>query len=198
MAEELFPLLEPVLAASSLELIDVEVRSGVVLVTVDREGGVDLEALTQANRAVSSILDEHDPIPGHYTLEVSSPGVERTLRTPAHFARAVGEKVTVKTRPQVPGDRRLTGTLVASDDDGLVLRIEDDSAGDRRLGYSDIDRARTVFEWGPAPRPGGGAGNTAKAQNTVAKAKNTAAKAKNSPKYKAAGSTQNRKQVTTP
>jgi ribosome maturation factor RimP len=198
MAEELFPLLEPVLAASSLELIDVEVRSGVVLVTVDREGGVDLEALTQANRAVSSILDEHDPIPGHYTLEVSSPGVERTLRTPAHFARAVGDKVTVKTRPQVPGDRRLTGTLVASDDDGLVLRIEDDSAGDRRLGYSDIDRARTVFEWGPAPRPGGGAGNTAKAQNTVAKAKNTAAKAKNSPKYKAAGSTQNRKQVTTP
>jgi ribosome maturation factor RimP len=187
MAEELFPLLEPVLAASSLELIDVEVRSGVVLVTVDREGGVDLEALTQANRAVSGILDEHDPIPGHYTLEVSSPGVERTLRTPAHFARAVGEKVTVKTRPQVPGDRRLTGTLVASDDDGLVLRIEDDPAGDRRLGYSDIDRARTVFEWGPAPRPGGGAGNTAKV-----------AKAKNSPKYKAAGSTQNRKQVTTP
>ncbi len=198
MAEELFPLLEPVLAASSLELIDVEVRSGVVLVTVDREGGVDLEALTQANRAVSSILDEHDPIPGHYTLEVSSPGVERTLRTPAHFARAVGEKVTVKTRPHVPGDRRLTGTLVASDDDGLVLRIEDDPAGDRRLGYSDIDRARTVFEWGPAPRPGGGAGNTAKAKNKAAKAKNTAAKAKNSPKYKAAGSTQNRKQVTTP
>jgi ribosome maturation factor RimP len=194
MAEELFPLLEPVLAASSLELIDVEVRSGVVLVTVDRPGGVDLEALTQANRAVSSILDEHDPIPGHYTLEVSSPGVERTLRTPAHFARAVGEKVTVKTRPQVPGDRRLTGTLVASDDDGLVLRIEDDPAGDRRLGYSDIDRARTVFEWGPAPRPTGGAGNTA----TTAKAKNTSAKAKNSPKDKAAGSTQNRKQVTTP
>jgi ribosome maturation factor RimP len=116
--------------------------------------------------------------------------VERTLRTPAHFARAVGEKVTVKTRPQVPGDRRLTGTLVASDDDGLVLRIEDDPAGDRRLGYSDIDRARTVFEWGPAPRPTGGAGNTAKAAK--------AAKAKNSPKYKAAGSTQNRKQVTTP
>jgi ribosome maturation factor RimP len=186
MAEELFPLLEPVLAASSLELIDVELRSGVVLVTVDREGGVDLEALTQANRVVSSLLDEHDPFPGHYTLEVSSPGVERTLRTPAHFARAVGEKVTVKTRPQIPGDRRLTGTLVASDDDGLVLRIEGES-NDRRLGYSDIDRARTVFEWGPAPRPTGGANKAAKAAN-----------AKNSPKNKAAGSTQKRKQVTTP
>jgi ribosome maturation factor RimP len=191
MADELFPLLEPVLAASSLELIDVELRSGVVLVTVDREGGVDLEALTQANRVVSSLLDEHDPFPGHYTLEVSSPGVERTLRTPAHFARAIGEKVTVKTRPQVPGDRRLTGTLMASDDDGLVLRIEGETE-DRRLGYSDIDRARTVFEWGPAPRPTGGANKADKAANAQA------AKAKNSPKNKAAGSTQKRKQVTTP
>ena len=186
MAEELFALLVPVLADSALELIDVEVRSGVVLVTVDREGGVDLDALTQANRAVSTLLDEHDPLPGHYTLEVSSPGVERTLRTPAHFARAIGEKVSVKTRPQVEGDRRLTGTLVASDDEGLVLRVEDDPTGDRRLGYTDIDRARTVFEWGPAPRPTGGAKNTPKA------------KAKNSPKHKAAGSTQKRKQVTTP
>ncbi|HXA33445.1 MAG TPA: ribosome maturation factor RimP [Acidimicrobiales bacterium] len=193
MAEELFPLLEPVLADSSLELIDVELRSGVVLVTVDREGGVDLEALTQANRVVSSILDEHDPFPGHYTLEVSSPGVERTLRTPAHFARAIGEKVTVKTRPQVPGDRRLTGTLMASDDDGLVLRVEGDPTEDRRLGYSDIDRARTVFEWGPAPRPTGAAKKAEKAATAA-----TAAKAKNSPKNKAAGSTQKRKQVTTP
>ncbi|HEY6623021.1 MAG TPA: ribosome maturation factor RimP [Acidimicrobiales bacterium] len=186
MAEELFALLAPVLADSALELIDVEVRSGVVLVTVDREGGVDLDALTQANRAVSTLLDEHDPLPGHYTLEVSSPGVERTLRTPAHFARAIGEKVSVKTRPQVEGDRRLTGTLVASDDEGLVLRVEDDPTGDRRLGYTDIDRARTIFEWGPAPRSTGGAKNTPKA------------KAKNSPKHKAAGSTQKRKQVTTP
>jgi ribosome maturation factor RimP len=54
-------------------------------------GGVDLEALTDANRVVSSVLDELDPIPGRYTLEVSSPGVERTLRTPAHFVKAIGE-----------------------------------------------------------------------------------------------------------
>ena len=153
MAEELFALLAPVLADFTLELIDVEVRSGVVLVTVDGEGGVDLDALTQANRAVSNVLDEHDPFPGRYTLEVSSPGVERPLRTPDHFARAVGEKVTVKTRPQVEGDRRLTGTLVSSDDEGLVLRIEDDPVGDRRLGYADIDRARDGLRMGPRPAP---------------------------------------------
>ena len=121
MTDELFTQLQPVLAAADLELVDVELRSGVLLVTVDRDGGVDLEALTDANRAVSALLDELDPIPGRYTLEVSSPGVERTLRTPAHFVKAVGETVTVKTRPQVPGDRRLRGVLVAADDDGLTL-----------------------------------------------------------------------------
>ena len=124
MTDELFTRLQPLLAAADLELVDVELRSGVLLVTVDRDGGVDLEALTDANRAVSALLDELDPIPGRYTLEVSSPGVERTLRRPAHFVKAVGETVTVKTRPQVPGDRRLRGVLVAADDDGLTVEVD--------------------------------------------------------------------------
>ncbi len=154
MTEELFTQLHPVIAAAHLELVDVELRSGVLLVTVDREGGVDLEALTDANRAVSSVLDELDPIPGRYTLEVSSPGVERTLRTPAHFAKAIGETVTVKTRPQVPGDRRRRGVLVAADDQGLTLHEEGGQDGDVRLAYSDIDKARTVFVWGPENKAG--------------------------------------------
>ena len=154
MTDELFDQLQPVVAAARLELVDVELRSGVLRVTVDRPGGVDLEALTDANRAVSIVLDESDPIPGRYTLEVSSPGVERTLRTPAHFVKAVGETVTVKTRPQVPGDRRLTGELLAADDHGLELAVEGAPDGRVRLAYSDIDRARTVFAWGPRPKPG--------------------------------------------
>ena len=154
MTEELFTQLQPVIAAAHLELVDVELRSGVLLVTVDREGGVDLEALTDANRAVSSVLDELDPIPGRYTLEVSSPGVERTLRTPAHFAKAVGETVTVKTRPQVPGDRRRRGVLVAADDQGLTLAEDGGPTEGVRLAYSDIDKARTVFIWGPEPKAG--------------------------------------------
>jgi ribosome maturation factor RimP len=156
MTDELFAVLQPVVSAADLELVDVELRSGVLLVTVDRDGGVDLEALTDANRAVSAVLDDLDPIPGRYTLEVSSPGVERTLRTPAHFVKAIGETVTVKTRPQVPGDRRLRGELLAADDDGLELAVDDAAEGRMRLAYSDIDRARTVFVWGPEPRSGGG------------------------------------------
>ena len=108
MVQDLFALLQPVVTGVGLELVDVELKAGVLQVTVDRDGGVDLEALTDANRAVSTLLDEIDPIPGRYSLEVSSPGIERPLRTPAQFAKAVGSTVSVKTRPQVPGERRLT------------------------------------------------------------------------------------------
>ena len=176
-------------AAADLELVDVELRSGVLLVTVDRPGGVDLQALTDANRVVSPVLDELDPIPGTYTLEVSSPGVERTLRTPDHFAKAVGETVSVKTRPQVPGDRRLRGRLVASDGEGFELEMDDGGAGARRLSYTDIDRARTVFVWGPEP---GRRGRSTPSDGT---AKAAPPKAAEKSEKKA---TEKRKQVVTP
>jgi ribosome maturation factor RimP len=154
MEEELLIALRPVVESVGLELVDVERRGAVLAVTVDRPGGADLDALTDANRAVSRALDELDPIPGRYSLEVSSPGLERPLRTPAHFARAVGETITVKTRPQVPGERRRRGRLAAADDEGFELDEEPaegaTDGGTVRLLYTDIDRARTVFEWGPA------------------------------------------------
>ena len=154
MVQDLFAVLQPVVVAAGLELVDVEMKSGVLQVTVDREGGVDLQALTDANRAVSTLLDEVDPIPGRYSLEVSSPGIERPLRTPAHFAKAVGATVSVKTRPQVPGDRRLRGTLMSSDDDGFVLAVEGSDEEPVRLAYADVDRVRTVFVWGGQDTPG--------------------------------------------
>ncbi len=104
--------------------------------TVDRPGGVDLDALAEANRAVSRALDELDPFPGRYTLEVSSPGLERRLRTPAHFARAVGETVTVRTLPGTAAVRRVRGVLAAADDDGVRPR---GTRGARRV---DADRLR--------------------------------------------------------
>ena len=159
-------------------------KTGVLQVTVDREGGVDLEALTDANRAVSPLLDDLDPIPGRYSLEVSSPGIERPLRTPAHFAKAIGATVTVKTRPQVPGERRLRGTLLASDDDGFTLAVEGSDDEPVRLAYSDIDRARTVFVWGGQDTPGNPAGRK---QGAKSGGKPTGQK-----------QTQKRKQVVTP
>ncbi len=200
MADDLFSLLEPPVVACGLELVDVEHRAGVLLVTVDRPGGVDLDALTAANRAVSSVLDEHDPIPGRYSLEVSSPGVERALRTPAHFARAIGETVSVKTRPQVPGERRLTGTLAAADDEGFEVVSEALPGGRARLGYDEVDRVRTVFEWGPSSPGAGSTGPSTGRGGATAGGKRSGSTARppQSGQTNQKQTEQTRKQVTTP
>lgn len=161
MGDELFDLLASTVAHSGLELVDVEVHSGLVRLVVDGPGGAQLDAIAEATRAVSAVLDSHDPLPGHrYTLEVTSPGVERPLRTPAQFTRAVGETVTVRTVAGAPGARRLTGRLVSADDDGFVLEPrgeQGDTGGAVRLAYGDVERARTVFEWGVSGGPRSGA-----------------------------------------
>jgi ribosome maturation factor RimP len=146
VGERVRRLVEPVLAQQGVELVDVDQAGGTLRVTVDRPGGIDLDALTEVTRTVSDLLDRHDPVPGRYTLEVSSPGVERPLRTPEHFRRFVGSSVAVRTVPGAEGERRVEGTLTAADDEGVVV-------DGRRLAYADIERARTRFEWGPPPRP---------------------------------------------
>ena len=141
-------LVEPLIQGAGQELYDVVLAGATLRVLV--AGGADLDELARLTREISALLDEADPIPDRYTLEVSSPGLERTLRTPKHFTGAVGEKIKVKTTPSTDGDRRADGTLLVADEDGIVVETED---GERRLSYGDIDKARTVFEWGNAPKP---------------------------------------------
>ena len=154
--ERLHDIVDPICAELAVELVDLEYAGGVVRVTIDRPGGVDMDAIAAATRAISRSLDVHDPIAGRFHLEVSSPGLERALRTPAHFQRAVGSKVRLKIRAGVEGDRRIDGELTAADDDGCTVALAAPAGGERRVRYEDIERARTVFEWGPAPKPGSG------------------------------------------
>ena len=144
--------LSPVVEARGLELVDVEVHGAQLTVFVDREGGVGLDDLGEATKDVSAALDRLDPMPGRYTLTVSSPGLERRLRIPAHFERAVGETVTVRVDAGTADVRRLTGTLSSADATGCTLTGPDVPGGEVRISYDQIERARTVFEWGPAPR----------------------------------------------
>ncbi len=148
-AERVRALIDPPLTAEGIEIFDVTYAGNRLAVIVDKPGGgIDAEAVTLAARRISRLLDEHDPVPGgSYTLEVSSPGIERPLRTADHFRRHLGEKVKVKTQPGVEGDRRVEGVIEEVDDDAVTV-------SGRRLAYRDIERARTVFEWGPAPKPG--------------------------------------------
>ncbi len=159
MVDRLHELVAPVLTDLDLDLYDLEWAGGVVRVVVDRPGGVDLEAIAQATRLISRELDHEDPVPGRYQLEVTSPGLERVLRTPGHFQGAIGADVKVRTHAHVEGERRVEGLLVAADEDGITITTTDD--GDQRVAYPDIERARTVFVWASTPKPGKGAPRTA-------------------------------------
>jgi ribosome maturation factor RimP len=149
-------LAEPLLAEVGLRLWDIEVSRDVVRVLVERDGGVDLDALSTASRALSSLLDDHEDAtpPGTYQLEISSPGLERRLRTPAHFRHCVGERLSVKTVSPVDGSRRHVGTLLDADDTSCELVPEEGPAGRLVLTYDQIERAHVVFDWRPAPKPG--------------------------------------------
>ena len=152
--ERVRALVEPLVADLHLDLYDLESTGGVVRVTVDQAGGVGMDTIASLTRALSRAFDEQDPIDGHFTLEVSSPGLERTLRTPAHFATAVGTRVSIKAIAHLEGDRRFAGTLERAGDTDVSVILDEPAGAVRVIAYDEIERARTVFEWGPAPKPG--------------------------------------------
>ena len=145
LPDRIAELVTPLLGPLDLQLYDVELNGGNLRVTVDHAEGVSLDTLADATRTISRMLDEEDPMPGAFTLEVSSPGVERKLRTPAHFADAIGETVNLKLAPHVDGDRRRTGTLVSADDTSIELQVDDSDVVD--LAIADITKATTVYQW---------------------------------------------------
>jgi ribosome maturation factor RimP len=153
VTERVRDIVAPLLDARGVVLYDLEYAGGVlrVVVTTEATRPVDLDVIADVTRAVSRALDDADPISGRYALEVTSPGLERSLRAPHHFLGAIGEQVKVKLHEDTDGERRLEGTVTAADDDGFSVRVA--SGDEHRIRYSDVDRARTVFEWGPPPRP---------------------------------------------
>lgn len=160
--ERVRSLVAPIAADLDLDLYDIEQRGGTIRVSLDTPpgspGGVDLDKLALATRLVSRELDHEDPVPGRYTLEVTSPGVERNLRLPAHYQREIGKTVNVRLADVEAEQRRIEGVLVAADDRSATLQVDDPATGgpvERVVQYTDIDKARTVFVWGPTPKPGG-------------------------------------------
>lgn len=158
--ESVSELLGPVVANLGVELVDVEHNGGVLRLVLDTESGIDTDLLAKINRLVSPMLDEHDPIAGRYTLEVSSPGVERKLRTIPHYERAIGETVLLKLIP-TEEVRRVKGELLEIAGTDIVVQaseldgVEVAEPERRTIPHDAILKARTVFEWGPAPKPGG-------------------------------------------
>lgn len=144
IAKRLIELLEPVAESHGYELVAVEQAGGrkspIIRVMLDREGGIDLEAVCEANEWVSEVLDNADPISGPYTLEVSSPGVDRPLRKFSDFERFSGQTCTIKAHVTgEPGRGAWTGTLIGTDADDVLLDMDGETV---RIPFSDITKAR--------------------------------------------------------
>jgi len=128
LRERLIALIEPLLNQLGYELVELEHVAGrnhaTVRVFIDQPGGVGIDDCERASHEVSALLDVEDPIPTSYTLEVSSPGFTRVLRTRAHFERFVGSRVFVELKEPRDGRRRYTGMLTGVEDAGIELEVD--------------------------------------------------------------------------
>ncbi|MCM2312078.1 MAG: ribosome maturation factor RimP [Steroidobacteraceae bacterium] len=128
LRDTLAALLTPLVEGLGYELWELEYAPGrgnsVLRLYIDAAAGIAIEDCERVSRAVSEVLDAEDPIPGQYTLEVSSPGLDRPLRTAAQFARYVGERVYVETAQAIEGRRRFKGALTAVDAATLEVEVD--------------------------------------------------------------------------
>jgi ribosome maturation factor RimP len=143
LRDRLIALLEPLLARLGYELVELEYTAGrahaLVRLFIDKDGGVGLDDCERVSREVSTLLDVEDPIPSAFTLEVSSPGFDRVLRTEAHFGRFVGSRVFVELKEPREGRRRYTGTLLTVDAEGIALEVDREQVVVR---FAEIGKAR--------------------------------------------------------
>lgn len=161
-------LAERVIAAVGLELVQVELKgqgAGRVLrVVIDQPGGVGLSECERASHALSARLDPagEDLLPGPYTLEVSSPGLDRPLVKPGDFTRFAGQRVHLRTRVPVGSSRNFTGILQGAGNDGVHL-LPDAAATALTIPWDNLAQARLAPLW-PQPRPGPRRGRAARAR----------------------------------
>jgi ribosome maturation factor RimP len=166
LRDRLIGLCEPLLAALGYELVDIEYAPGLsqamLRVYIDWPDGVPpvgvgsetdesrsfegigVEDCEKVSRELSALLDVEDPIPVAYTLEVSSPGVDRILRTAPHYRRFVGERVHVELQLARDGRRRYTGQLLKADDNGIELNVDGEQV---TMALAEIGKARLSPDW---------------------------------------------------
>lgn len=140
--QELLAALAPMAEENGVEIVTVEVvgskKAPTIRVYIDTDHGVGFDELASSQTWINEIMDRIDPFPGAYTLEVSSPGIDRPLRTPAHFERFAGETVQVILRQPHEGRAKWTGKLQGMEGDEVLLEADGIV---ERLPYEDIKKA---------------------------------------------------------
>jgi ribosome maturation factor RimP len=143
-------LAAPLAQGEGMEIVDIEfrpegTRGGRVLrLYMDKEGGPSVDDLSRVSRRLSDLLDSEDAIAGAYTLEVSSPGINRPLKRPEHFARFVGKRIRVRTRDMIEGRRSFVGILDQVLGDSVILTQE---GKQYQIPFSMIDKSNYEHDW---------------------------------------------------
>jgi ribosome maturation factor RimP len=143
-------LAAPLANGEGMEIVDIEFRhegsrGGKVLrLYLDKEGGPSVDDLTRVSRQLSELLDASETVEGAYTLEVSSPGINRALKRPEHFARFVGKQIRVRTREMIDNRRSFLGVLQEVLQDGIRLAQE---GKQYQLPFSIIEKANYEHDW---------------------------------------------------
>jgi ribosome maturation factor RimP len=145
-AGDIWALIEPVVTGLGYEVVDIEFKphpkNGLLRVYIDQENGIQLEDCEIVSRQLSAMLDVEDPIPGHFNLEISSPGLDRPLRKVEDFRRFAGQMVKIKMgMPDLEGRRNFTGKLLGIKDDEVLVEVDGET---HYLAYGGMDKARLV------------------------------------------------------
>lgn len=154
MSDRLTALLEPTVSGLGYELLGIDRGRGggaqLLRLYIDHEKGISVEDCERVSRQVSDVLDVEGAVRGEYTLEVSSPGIERPLFTLEQHRRFVGEQVAVRLRVPLEGRRRLRGVLQAVGEDSIVVDVDE---GRFEVPYQTVERSRLAPDWAQAGRP---------------------------------------------
>ncbi len=150
VASKIEEIAQRVAESEGMELVEVEVKGGgnqrLVRVYIDKPQGVSHADCELVSQQVGTILDVEDVVPGgHYTLEVSSPGVERKLRKPTDFQRFHGKKAKVTLRDPLEGRRHWEGTIAGLEDGSIALEVNPGKI--IRFPFDQLEKANLKFEW---------------------------------------------------
>ena len=143
----IFDAIEPLVTSEGYEVVDVEwlTESGrrILRVYIDRENGVNIDDCSRISATLEDVLDVQDLISSAYNLEVSSPGLERPLRTMAHFEKSLGKKVKVVTKEKIDNRKNYKGLLKAAENEVLTIEIDNQ---DFAVPFDQVQKARLIFE----------------------------------------------------
>ena len=148
--KRVWQLATPLVEGEGMEIVDIDFRhegtrhGRVLRLYLDKDGGPNVDDLSRVSRQLSELLDAEDTIEGAYTLEVSSPGINRPLKKPAHFVRFLGKRIRVRTRDLIDGRRSFLGILGQVADDSVILTQE----GKRyQIPFSMIEKSNYEHDW---------------------------------------------------